>query len=161
MNKLTNILLAVIIAIGVTFLIVSLNTDQKTQELNLGYGGYNELGYSHPTQETVDVGIEGIDSTNGSTTAFKILSENSGRQYAAIQLDTVGTGDVTLWFGTTTFSTGATSTYASSTQVLGVGYKLSTTTERSEYIIDPDNLWKGEVWGIAEGTTSTVKVIDK
>ncbi len=152
----------ILITLGIILVIVLTASflARDNNESPLGATQYNELGYSHPTQETVDVGIEGGDA-DASTTAFKILSENSGRLYAAIQLDTVGTGDVTLWFGTTTASTGATSTYASSTQIFDVGYKLSTTTNRGEYIIDPDNLWKLEVWGIATGSTSTVRVVDK
>ena len=156
MNKLTNIFLAAILTIGIAGLIVSLNADQNIEQ-NLGFGGYNELGISGITQTTVDVGI--VSGTTASTTAYKILSENWGRMYAEIQPDLSENQEMRLYFGETTYSDGSTTTYASSTDYWVLGMPLTTTTEK--YIIGPDNLWKGEVWGISTTSTTTVRTLEK
>lgn len=167
-NNITNIflgtiLVAIIIVIGCilgsTKDVVVNCEDEPTQTI-LGYGGYNELGYSGMTHDTVDVGIEG-GGTTSSTTAYKILSSNSGRMYAEIELDAMTSNEIRLWFGTTTFSSGATTTYASSTKYWVDGKKLSTSTSDIIYKITPDNLWKGEVWGIATTSTTTVRILEK
>jgi len=157
MDKLTNIFLAAILTIGIAGLIVSLNADQNIEQ-NLGFGGYNELGISGITQTTVDVGI--VSGTTASTTAYKILSENWGRMYAEIQLDIAETNEMRLYFGETTYSDGSTTTYASSTDYWALGMSMSTTTTK-KYTIGPDNLWKGEVWGISTTSTTTVRTLEK
>jgi hypothetical protein len=166
MNKLTNILLGAILVIGSLILIVSLSpkvtpitTPDITLSPILGFSGYNELGQSGMTQTTVDVGIETASGASASTTAYQIFTANQGRMYAEIELESTS-GAIELWFGTTTFSGSGTSTYASSTIIWGTGKVMSTSTD-PVYIIGPDNLWQGEVWGIATTTTSTVRTIEK
>jgi len=74
----------------------------------------------------------------------------------------VNQGEVRLYLGTPAYSTLATTSYASSTKVWGLGIPLSNTTStRSVYTIGPNNLWQGEVWGISTTSTTTVRVIDK
>jgi len=163
-NKTTTILLGAILAIGLGVLIVSLQLEVKPQvtveapQANLGYSGYNELGASGMTQTTVNVGIE--SGTTASTTAYKILSEKYGRMWADIQVDIGAANEVRLYFGTTTYSDGSTTTYASSTDYWAIGKSLSSSTARV-YEITPDNLWFGEVWGIATTATVTVRTMEK
>ena len=156
MNKITKITLAGLLAILVIGIVV-LSKDEPGPGINFGFGGYNELGISGITQTTVDVGIEG--GTTASTTAYKILSENWGRMYAEIQPDLSENQEMRLYFGETTYSDGSTTTYASSTDYWVLGMPLTTTTEK--YIIGPDNLWKGEVWGISTTSTTTVRTLEK
>lgn len=161
--KLTNILLA-----GVLVLLLGVVAIATSQQITvnvpptqvLGQAGYNELGQSGLTQGTVDIGIEKANGASASTTAYQIFSANQGRMYAEIEVESTGAGVVELWFGTTTSSGGATSTYASSTIIYGKGKVLSTSTS-PVYVIGPDNLWQGEVWAIATGTTSTVRTIQR
>jgi hypothetical protein len=166
-NKITIILLGAILVVGIGVLIVS-SQKEVNPEISVdtpdvqvvGQVGYNELGNRGMTHTTVNVGIQGGNQAAGSTTAYKILSENFGRMYAQISLGVGEKQAIRLYFGTTTYSGGATTTLASSTDYWTNGKELGSTTEMI-YTIDGDNLWQGEIWGISTTTTTTVRVIYK
>jgi hypothetical protein len=160
-NKLTNILLGAILAIGIGILIVSLQPEVSPNitvnpEVKLG----SDLGLSGLDYATTAVGIVGGDVA--STTAYKILSEDTSRVWSMIKvLDSNAPNEVRIWFGTTTYSDSATTTLASSTDYWGQSLPLASSTGDTYYLISEDNLWWGEVWAISTGSTSTIGTITK
>lgn len=172
MNK-TNLLLIGILAILVIGLFVGLGKGEPIvikgdpiviqNDSNLGFSGYNELGYTGAVQTTTDIRLKscGDVCTNSSTTAYKIFDKNPARMYAEIQLDTEGyiDSEARIFFGDTT----ATATYPASSSgnfdVWALGMSIGSTTN-TKIILGPDNLWKGAVWGIADQATVTVRTIE-
>jgi len=74
------------------------------------------------------------------STPVKVLTRNSGRQYASIQND--GTADVYIYLGN--FDSG---TAASTTVLVNTGIRLGvSTTPSNTFVIDADNLYYGDVW---------------
>ncbi len=167
MVKLTNTLLIIIL---VVLAVVGIIVSQKDTDVSVnipdavfGYSGYNELGRYGVNQTSTSIGTVVGDEVS-STTAYRILSENSGRMYAEIWTSKEGTGnEVRIYFGTTTASstlTQATTSHGATPDIdiWAIGRTLSSSTP---YIIGPDNLWRGEVWALATSATTTVNYIEK
>lgn len=101
-----------------------------------GFAGYNDLGYSGVTNSSISV----------LTTYTSVFSPNGGRIWARITNDNA-TNTVWCHFVNTT-----------STVAVSEGIRIAA----GEYFeIGPDNLWKGQVYCIAETGTTTVNTIEK
>ena len=171
MKNTTNILIIAVLAVLVISFLVGLGEKQPVFEVELinepidfGFGGYNDLGYSGMTQTTTDIGIIQINAANASNTAYRIVGDNSARMYLELWADG-HQNEVRFYLGTTTQNVGQ--LYATSSDgdkpdidIWSKGMTVPTTTE-TRYIIGPDNLWKGEIWALATGSTSTVKYREK
>ena len=150
-NKLTNILLATILAIGVGILIVSLrpgvtpNFTVVPPEVNVTptFGGENEF-YDGVSATVISVSAT---STTGATT--QVSAANSGAQYRRLQ----NTGNYML---------SCQLDDATSTLAMGTGIILySSSTVNSIYEITPNNLYKGIIRCISQTSTGTISVVEK
>ena len=142
MNKLTNILLGAILAIGLSVLIVSLQLEVKPQiNVEPVLGSENEF-YDGVSATVVSVSITATGTT-------QVLAASSGRQYARLQ--NIGEYMVSCQLDD-----------ATSTLAVGKGIILfASSSVNSIYEITPDNLYKGAVRCIAETSTNTVSVVEK
>jgi len=136
MNKLISILVGALLALA---LIVGLIGIFKEETPSLGMSGFNDLGYSGVTNDSVEISI-----TTLATSSNTVLSANSARLYARIE-----PYDQTIFVHLT-----------SDTSSLAVteGIQLD---PGEVYEIGPNNLYIGAVVAIASGSTSTVLRVEK
>lgn len=164
MTKTTDILLGLILIVLSVFLVViyvgslspqiAVSPNVNFPEQKLGFSGYNELGASGMTHATSGISIS---VATGSTHA--VMSENWGRMYARISNDTASDYFTVYFTNSTSTATGTTPTFGVGTLEKGNGILLA---PGEEYIIDPDNLWKGEVIALASSSaTATISYIEK
>lgn len=109
--------------------------------------GDSKLGYSSIDHNVFSGGVTSA-STSVGVGATSILSRDTGRLYAMICND--GAGIVSLHF---------TATDTSVSTATGIPI-ASSTAYNSCYEIDTDNLYVGQIYGIAD-TTTTIKVLYK
>jgi hypothetical protein len=169
-NKLTNILLVAILAIGAGILIVSLRPEvQKEITVNAPEVTVTPASvYPNITVSPADVVVEpmlgaaenefysGVSSTVVSISATsvtaatnKLVSANPGRQY--LRMQNMGNTAVTCQLSS-----------ATTTLVLGTGIVLyASGTVNSVYEITPDNLYKGQINCMALTATDTISVVEK
>jgi len=159
-NKIIIAFLGAILIVGIGILVVSLQLEVKPQvtveapQANLGYSGYNELGASGMAHATT-----GISISIATGTTHTVLSENWGRMWARIFNETASDYFTLQLTNSTSTATGTTPTFGTGNLEKGLGIVLA---PGEEYVIGPDNLWKGMVVAIASSTaTATIGYMEK
>jgi hypothetical protein len=128
------LILAIVCLIGIVGFSVWLSSDTKEQP-NQSFGAdFNRID-----------GNFSFSTSTVATTVTKLLSANAARQYARITNDRAAI----IYLGLTT---------ASTTLAKGEGIRLS---NGQSYEISVDNLYVGEVWGIASSSASVASILEK
>jgi hypothetical protein len=168
-NKLTNLLLAAILATGVVGFAVSLQPEVE-KRITVSAPKVNVTSpdvYPNITVSPADVVLNPEDFKFGSENEYytgasatsvsvsivatgttQVLAANSGRQYARIQ--NMGNTNVTCQLTSTT-----------SALAVGVGIVLNSSSTNAIFELGPDNLYKGVVRCIASTATTVVSAVDK
>jgi len=155
MNKIVSVLLVLILlAIVFGFRGMEESMEEAMEETqDLGYAGFNDLGYDGMTHAT-----SAISASISTGTTHTVMDANGGRLYARIRNDTAA-AYFTLQLGASTLEEASTTPLFSTGLVKGLGIFLD---PGEEYIIGPDNLWKGAVVALASSTaTATINYIEK
>jgi len=138
MEKATNTILALILIMMVAGF-SSIHSVMKGGPL--GSVDYNDLGYSGVTNSNVTVSAS-VDSDGSDNT---VLVANAARKY--VRIENVGAYDVWLHLDK-----------ATSTLAVEKGIELNV---GDVYEIGPDNLYIGQIMGLATSSTSTLEYVEK
>jgi len=133
-EKIQTFIIIACLVIGISALILSLKSGDPS---NFGYSG---------TGNVFSGGVTNSSTTVATSTATSILARNTDRQYAAICNDDA-TNPVYIHFASATTSV-----------AVSEGYKL---LAKECYEINIDNLYLGQIYGLASGGTVVVTTLEK